>query len=103
MLQPQAGVDRFAWVVEPQKQAVAQLFHNACRRRECTSHHPLLALEERERHVVSVGIGECREADDVGEDDGSVFGHQRLDTRIAPLMLATAISPSCPGEQSHSM
>ena len=61
--------------------------------------HLLLTFEQRERHVVAVLVGERREADDVGEDDGAVLGHQALDTRIAPLTLATAISQSSPGVQ----
>src|SRR4051812_38061294 len=100
-LEAQARVDRFVRIVEPEQQSVAELLHDPCRRGKCRPDHALLSFEERERDIVAVMIGECREADDVGEDDGAVLAHRSLETRIAPLTVATAISQSSPGARSQ--
>ena len=57
-------------VVEPQQQPVAELLHDARAVGQRAAHEHLLPFEQRERDVVAVLVGQLREADDVGEDDG---------------------------------
>ena len=68
-LQLETRPQRVARVVEPEQQPVTELLHDATRRRERGADEHFLALEQRDRVLVTVGIGQLGETDDVGEDD----------------------------------